>query len=101
MSQGKKEKFETQPLNKKGQVVSQKKTSSGGKFIGDAAAVHIHTEGSRYHVKFGTSDKTRLNFNPTNKTEVQGAYDYLQEKWKTTHSGYKECEKWFKSNGAK
>ena len=89
------------PLNQKGQVVSNKAKSTGGKFIGDAAAVHIHTEGSRYHVKFGTSDKTRMNFNPGNATEVQSAYDYLQEKWKTSHAGYKECVAWFKKKGAK
>jgi hypothetical protein len=91
----------TAPLNQKGLVVSHKPKSASGKFIGDAAAVHIHTEGSRYHVKFGTSDKTRMNFNPGNASEVQSAYDYLQEKWKSSHSGYKACEDWFKKKGAK
>lgn len=96
-----KDKLGSGPLNQKGQVVSNKAKSAGGKFIGDAAAVHIHTEGSRYHVKFGTSEKTRMNFNPTKPAEVQSAYDYLQEKWKPTHSGYKQCDDWFKKKGAK
>lgn len=68
------------------------------KFIGKSSAVHIHLEGRFYHVKFGSDQSSRLNFDPQKRQQIQTAYEYTRDNLEG--EGKQACLTWFLEHGA-
>lgn len=67
------------------------------KFIGNPAAVHIHLEGKRYHIKNSITN-TRFDFDPNNSQQVQHAYHLLQNDPAYAGDGNAACQRWMEKN---
>lgn len=70
-----------------------------GKFVGAPHGCHIHIVSDNSHFKVGTSDRTRMDFDPdTYNDQMQEAYDEVRTQY-SGKPGYANCIAWFQAKG--